>query len=216
MRLVAELDEVLALHWDGAPPTAAGRAMGDAATDFLKDLSPEQRSKATFKFEDDTRFEFRFTPRARTGLPLKEMSEAQRAKAHALLKTGLSVRGYATATTIIDLETVLRAARAARLNLDTAQLAASLGARGAEDIRRSLQGDKYAALRVAEALARTADLALLRVVTRGAAARAARVPARALGALARTGRNNVTAWPGRKAVVALTSFQSATRAAFRL
>ena len=94
---------------NSAPPTAAGRAMGDAANDFLKDLSPELRSKATFKFEDDTRFEFRFTPRARTGLPLKDMSEAQRAKAHALLKTGLSVRGYATATTIIDLETVLRA-----------------------------------------------------------------------------------------------------------
>jgi uncharacterized protein DUF3500 len=94
---------------NSAPPIAAGRAMGDAVNDFLKDLSPEQRSKATFKFEDDTRFEFRFTPRARTGLPLKEMSEAQRARAHALLKTGLSVRGYATATTIIDLETVLRA-----------------------------------------------------------------------------------------------------------
>ena len=94
---------------NSAPPTAAGRAMGDAVNDLLKDLSPEQRSKATFKFEDDTRFEFRFTPRARTGLPLKEMSEMQRAKAHALLKTGLSVRGYATATTIIDLETVLRA-----------------------------------------------------------------------------------------------------------
>ena len=92
-----------------APPTAAARAMGDAALSFLKDLSAEQKSKATFKFEDDSRFEFRFTPRARTGLPLKEMSEPQRAKAHALLKTGLSVRGYTTATTIIDLETVLRA-----------------------------------------------------------------------------------------------------------
>src|SRR5262245_51171335 len=92
-----------------APPTAAARAMSDAALSFLKDLSAEQKSKATFKFDDDSRFEFRFTPRARTGLPLKEMSEPQRAKAHALLKTGLSVRGYATATTIIELETVLRA-----------------------------------------------------------------------------------------------------------
>ncbi|MGZ5242087.1 MAG: hypothetical protein ACXWCN_18370, partial [Caldimonas sp.] len=51
---------------------------------------------------------------------------------------------------------VLRAARTARLNLHTAPLEASLGARGAEDIRRSLQGDKYAALRVAEALPRPA------------------------------------------------------------
>jgi hypothetical protein len=90
-------------------PTATGRAMADAAAGFLKDLNAEQRSKATFKFEDDSRFEFRYTPRARTGLPLKEMNEAQRAKAHALLKTGLSMRGYTNATDIIALENVLRA-----------------------------------------------------------------------------------------------------------
>ena len=90
-------------------PAATGRAMADAATAFLKDLNAEQRSKASFKLEDDTRFEFRFTPRARTGLPLKEMTEAQRAKAHALLKTGLSLRGYTNATDIIALENVLRA-----------------------------------------------------------------------------------------------------------
>src|ERR687893_482254 len=40
---------------------------------------------------------------------LKEMNEAQRAKAHALLKTGLSLRGYTNATDIIALENVLRA-----------------------------------------------------------------------------------------------------------
>lgn len=100
---------VIPVSLNSAPPTAAGRAMSDSANAFLKDLSAEQRSKATFKFEDDSRFEFRFTPRARTGLPLKEMTEPQRAKAHSLLKTGLSVRGYTTATTIIDLENVLRA-----------------------------------------------------------------------------------------------------------
>jgi hypothetical protein len=90
-------------------PTATGRAMADAASAFLKDLNADQRSKATFKFEDDSRFEFRYTPRARTGLPLKDMNEAQRSKAHALLKTGLSMRGYTNATAIIDLENVLRA-----------------------------------------------------------------------------------------------------------
>ena len=90
-------------------PTATGRAMADAANAFLKDLNAEQRSKASFKFDDDSRFEFRYTPRARTGLPLKEMTEAQRAKAHALLKSGLSMRGYTNATAIIDLENVLRA-----------------------------------------------------------------------------------------------------------
>jgi hypothetical protein len=95
-------------------PTATGRAMADAANAFLKDLNAEQRSKASFKLDDDTRFEFRYTPRARTGLPLKEMSEAQRTRAHALLKTGLSLRGYTNATDIIALENVLRAIEPAR------------------------------------------------------------------------------------------------------
>jgi hypothetical protein len=90
-------------------PTATGRAMADAANALLKDLNADQRSKASFKFEDDSRFEFRFTPRARTGLPLKDMTEAQRTKAHGLLKTGLSMRGYTHATDIIALENVLRA-----------------------------------------------------------------------------------------------------------
>jgi hypothetical protein len=90
-------------------PTATGRAMMDAAQALLKDLNTDQRSKAAFKFEDDSRFEFRYTPRARTGLPLKEMTEAQRTRAHALLKTGLSMRGYTNATDIIALENVLRA-----------------------------------------------------------------------------------------------------------
>lgn len=95
-------------------PIATGRAMADAAAAFLRDLNAEQRSKASFTFEDDSRFEFRFTPRARTGLPLNDMTEAQRVKAHALLKTGLSVRGYTSATDIIALENVLRAIEAPR------------------------------------------------------------------------------------------------------
>jgi len=87
---------------------ATGRAMAQAATAFLSDLNINQRSKASFEFKEDSRFEFRYTPRARSGLPLKEMSERQRARAHALVKTGLSVRGYTNATAIIDLEKVLR------------------------------------------------------------------------------------------------------------
>lgn len=98
---------------NSAPPGAAA-SMSDAASSLLGELNAEQRSKATFAFEHDSRFEFRYTPRARTGLPLKDMSEAQRAKAHALLKTGLSMRGYTTANTIIGLENVLRAVEAPR------------------------------------------------------------------------------------------------------
>jgi hypothetical protein len=94
---------------NSAPPPAAATSMADAANAFLKDLNAEQRSKASFVFDDDSRFEFRYTPRARKGLPIKEMTEPQRVRAHALLKTGVSLRGYTTATTIMDLENVLRA-----------------------------------------------------------------------------------------------------------
>ncbi|HEX7436927.1 MAG TPA: caspase family protein [Caldimonas sp.] len=51
-----------------------------------------------------------------------------------------------------DLETVLRAARTARLDPDASRLSANRSPRVVEDIRRALQGDKYAALRVAETL----------------------------------------------------------------
>ena len=71
--VVAAIVFAAPLTLNSAPPSAAGRAMSDAAGAFLKDLNAEQRSKATFKFDDDSRFEFRFTPRARTGLPLKDM-----------------------------------------------------------------------------------------------------------------------------------------------
>ena len=94
--------------------TAAAKEMAGAATAFLAALDGDQRPKATFPFEADSRFEFRYTPRPRTGLPLKAMNEAQRAKAHALVKTGLSLRGYATASTIIDLENVLKVLEAGR------------------------------------------------------------------------------------------------------
>lgn len=93
---------------DSAPQIAAARQMASAADAFLESLSADQRSKATFAFDDDQRFEFRYTPRARTGLPLKEMTDSQRTLAHALLKTGLSMRGFTAATQIIDLENVLR------------------------------------------------------------------------------------------------------------
>lgn len=50
----------------------------------------------------------------RNGLTIKEMTEPQRKLAHDLLKAGLSPRGYLTATSIMDLETVLGALEAAQ------------------------------------------------------------------------------------------------------
>jgi hypothetical protein len=49
-----------------------------------------------------------FVPRERRGLPLKDMTGAQRALAKALLEAGLGARGYLKASTVMELELVLR------------------------------------------------------------------------------------------------------------
>ena len=87
-------------------------AMAGAANKWLTSLTPEQRQKAVFAFDSDERLKWHFIPNEmfeRNGLTIKEMSEPQRALAHDLLKTGLSARGYTTATSIMELEKVLRA-----------------------------------------------------------------------------------------------------------
>jgi len=81
--------------------------MADAANYFLASLTPEQKSKATYEFKDEERFDWHFIPKARKGLPFKEMTPPQRLLAHALLNTGLSHRGYMKATTIMSLEQIL-------------------------------------------------------------------------------------------------------------
>jgi hypothetical protein len=83
-------------------------AMRQAATAFLASLDEAQRQQATFEFDHAERVNWHFVPRPRKGLPLKAMSAPQRKAALALLQTGLSVEGYEKATSIIDLENVLR------------------------------------------------------------------------------------------------------------
>lgn len=90
------------------PPAAA---MADAASRFLAALTPQQRQGATFPFDAAERQRWNFIPTEafpRNGLLLKDMTAEQRTLAHALLRTGLSQRGYSTYTAIIQLEDVLR------------------------------------------------------------------------------------------------------------
>ncbi|MCC6858016.1 MAG: DUF3500 domain-containing protein [Bryobacterales bacterium] len=82
--------------------------MARAAGAFLDSLTPEQRAKATFRFDDDERLNWHFVPRPRKGLPLREMTPSQKLLAHALLSAGLSQSGYIKAATIMSLEEVLR------------------------------------------------------------------------------------------------------------
>ena len=89
----------------------ATATMASAATSFLNALTPEQRQQATFPMEGEERVRFNFIPTEtfpRKGLLLKDMTEPQRKLAHALLRSGLSQRGYDTYTAIIALENVLR------------------------------------------------------------------------------------------------------------
>jgi hypothetical protein len=90
--------------------------MATAATKFLAGLTADQRQQATFPFESEERLRWHFIPTEtfpRKGLTVKEMTEPQRRLAHDLLKAGLSQRGYLTASSIMDLETVLGAIEAA-------------------------------------------------------------------------------------------------------
>lgn len=109
--LVAVMALALVAGVRGAEERAAAR-MSAAADHFLAALTPELRQLAAFPFESDERRHWHFVPREmfpRNGLPLRAMNDAQRDAARELLRAGLSDRGYATATGIMnDLESVLK------------------------------------------------------------------------------------------------------------
>src|SRR5262245_28426 len=87
-------------------------AMASAASKFLASLTPEQRQQATFDFNSDERLRWHFIPTEmfpRKGLLVRDMNDTQRKLAHDLMKAALSQRGYLTASSIMDLETVLGA-----------------------------------------------------------------------------------------------------------
>ena len=85
-------------------------AMAQAAQALIATLDGEQLAKLRWPFDSEERFNWHFIPRERKGLPFKEMNERQRAAASALLRAGLSEKGYTKAETIRSLEEVLAAA----------------------------------------------------------------------------------------------------------
>jgi hypothetical protein len=110
--LVAGLAGLGVLGQTGRP---AGAAMADAAERFLESLPPDLRGKAQFGYDDPERLRWFFVPLqdrerkpTRKGVRLEELSESQKAAALNLLKAGTSPTGYAQATTIISLESILR------------------------------------------------------------------------------------------------------------
>jgi hypothetical protein len=88
--------------------------MAGAAAAFLDTLTPEQRARATFGFDDPERLNWHFIPlqdkqkkSTRKGLPLLDMTDAQRQAAMELLRTGTSEHGFEQARTIMSLESIL-------------------------------------------------------------------------------------------------------------
>jgi hypothetical protein len=92
-------------------------SMAQAANALLESLTPEQRKTIALPLDSSDRTRWNFVPTSmfpRQGLPLKDMSETQRQRAHDLLRAGLSQRGYTTTTTVMnDLEAILRDTEAA-------------------------------------------------------------------------------------------------------
>ncbi|MCZ6538865.1 MAG: DUF3500 domain-containing protein [Chloroflexi bacterium] len=90
--------------------TQTVKRMTAAANDFLNSLDSAQRRTALFEFAgngSDERYRWAYTPIDRNGLLVSAMTPEQRDAAFALMETGYSARGAATAHRIIELETIL-------------------------------------------------------------------------------------------------------------
>ena len=87
---------------------ASALIMARAAEAFIKSLTSEQRTKASYGLNDEQRFDWHFIPRARKGIPFKELDSAQQRLGNALLAAGLGQQGFIKAATIMSLESVLR------------------------------------------------------------------------------------------------------------
>lgn len=88
------------------PPASLAKMRG-AALAFIATLDDAGRGKVLHPFDADTREDFRYTPRDRGGMPLKEMTPAQVEASKSLLSSVLSDKGALKVRQILILEGVL-------------------------------------------------------------------------------------------------------------
>ena len=95
-----------------AVPWAAAAALGErmtaAAAAFAETLDASQRLHALRPFSGAAHRDWHYVPRARPGLPLRAMAEAQRKAAWTLVDAALSAEGAAKARGVLALEAILR------------------------------------------------------------------------------------------------------------
>jgi hypothetical protein len=97
----------IAMAFATAQAAAPAEEIAQSARRFLGTLDAAGREKAQLSFDAEERFNWHFVPRPRAGLPLKQLSQPQRAAGMRLLRAGLSEKGYSKAETIRTLELVL-------------------------------------------------------------------------------------------------------------
>ena len=78
------------------------------ANNFISSLTDQQRSKTVLALDTEERYNWHYVPKDRKGIPLLELSEEQKSKAFALLRSCLSTKGYSKTMDVIQLEKVLK------------------------------------------------------------------------------------------------------------
>jgi hypothetical protein len=97
----------LPMHFARAADDALGARMVEAANDFLKTLEPDELEKVALPFDSPLRTEWRITPKTdHKGLPLKNMTGAQKMSALNLVWMGVSRPGQESIETVMHFETV--------------------------------------------------------------------------------------------------------------
>ena len=86
----------------------AAQRIAEAATRWLTSLDDGQRQKVLIAFESDSRLDWHYIPRSRSGIAWKEMSAAQREATLRLLRSALSDAGVVKVQAVMALEIALR------------------------------------------------------------------------------------------------------------
>jgi hypothetical protein len=102
--LLMSLPLSFAAAWAGASePSPSAAALG-----LIAATPADARSRLLQPFTDDARSDWHYTPRQRSGIPWKEMGDAQRKATTALLRTALSAPGLDKIHAVMALEIALR------------------------------------------------------------------------------------------------------------
>jgi len=111
MNRITILALILAGNFFTCTSQSTGNVSGEmtvSAIKFLQALSPTQKAKAQFAFDDEERYNWHYIPIDRKGIPLKELTPGQRKAGMDLLHTALSDTGFNKTLAVIQLEQVLK------------------------------------------------------------------------------------------------------------